>query len=291
MSVDDQARAQLWERERLRLTSLAYRILGSWQDAEDVVSQSWVRLAEADDLEEPQAWLTTVVTRLAIDAGRRAHVRRETYVGPWLPEPVATDRLPADVAETRSLLGLGLLRLMDELEPEDRAIFVLREAFDVPYAEISDCVGRSSAACRQVVSRTRAALRVDDWHPSPGQTQDQSAAIGDLVNAVSQGDVSAVVSLISDDCVLWSDGGGQVRAALHPVRGRDRVAAFLTSVSRLLDRVEQVHVNGTPAPLFSNKLGTYLYVLEYDGAQVTGIQVQANPAKLGVIGLRSAIPR
>lgn len=291
MSVDDQARAQLWKRERLRLTSLAYRILGSWQDAEDVVSQSWVRLAEADDLEEPQAWLTTVVTRLAIDAGRRAHVRRETYVGPWLPEPVATDRLPADVAETRSLLGLGLLRLMDELEPEDRAIFVLREAFDVPYAEISDCVGRSSAACRQVVSRTRAALRVDDWHPSPGQTQDQSAAIGDLVNAVSQGDVSAVVSLISDDCVLWSDGGGQVRAALHPVRGRDRVAAFLTSVSRLLDRVEKVHVNGTPALLFSNKLGTYLYVLEHDGAQVTGIQVQANPAKLGVIGLRSAIPR
>ncbi|WP_462418833.1 sigma-70 family RNA polymerase sigma factor [Kytococcus sp. Marseille-QA3725] len=283
MTTDAAALARVWDEERPRLTALAYRILGSWQDAEDVVAQSWPRLEGATDLHQPAAWLTTVVTRLAIDAGRRAQARREDYVGPWLPEPVATDRLPEDVAETRSLLGLGLLRFMEQLTPEDRAVFVLREAFDVPYTEIAECVGRSPAACRQVVRRARARLGA-----APDVTEadrsEHAALLTALVNAVTAGEVEQVVRLVSGDCVLWADSGGRVRATRRPVRGRTKVVAFLTGVARLLQSAEAHHVNGVPAMLFTSVHGRYLYVLELGDGQVTGIQVHANPEKLASLG-------
>lgn len=147
--------ARLWEAERPRLTGLAYRILGSWHDAEDVVATAWARLAGQGDLDRPEAWLTTVVTRLSIDASRRARSRRETYVGEWLPEPVATGLLPEDAAVAGSLLGLGMLRLMDRLDPVDRAI---------------SCCGRRST-CRTTRSASASTAHpppADRWSGGPG---------------------------------------------------------------------------------------------------------------------------
>ncbi len=278
--------ARLWEAERPRLTGLAYRILGSWHDAEDVVATAWARLAGQGDLDRPEAWLTTVVTRLSIDASRRARSRRETYVGEWLPEPVATGLLPEDAAVAGSLLGLGMLRLMDRLDPVDRAIFVLREAFDVPYDEIGECVDRSPAACRQVVRRARVKLRLDPDDttlPTPDDSVDRRLLTA-LVNAVTSGEVAAVVRLVSEDCVLWADGAGRVPAARRPLVGAERVARFLVGIARLLGSVEERHVNGVPGLLFRAEHGSYLYIAEHDGTRITGIQVQANPDKLTASG-------
>lgn len=292
MEADD--RARLWDRERPRLTALAYRIVGGWHEAEDVVARSWPRFEAAGALERPEAWLTTIVTRLAIDAGRRAKARREDYVGSWLPEPVATDRLPEEAAEARSLLGLGMLRVMEALAPEDRAIYVLREGFDVPYADIAACVERSEAACRQVMSRARGSLRAaaarDEGLERGEGALDEDATLRALVDAVAAGDLGEVVGLISEDCVLWADGGGVVKAALHPVRGRDRVAAFLASVGRIPSTASWLEVNGGPAVLYTTAHGRYLYLLEHDGVRVTAIQVHANPAKLEAMGEPRPMP-
>lgn len=291
-TADD--RARLWDRERPRLTALAYRIVGGWHEAEDVVARSWPRFEAAGELDRPEAWLTTVVTRLAIDAGRRAKARREEYVGSWLPEPVATDRLPEETVEARSLLGLGMLRVMESLAPEDRAIYVLREGFEVPYADIAACVQRSEAACRQAVSRARgslrkAAAREEEREPNE-RALDEDATLRALVDAVAAGDLAEVVGLISEDCVLWADGGGVVKAALHPVRGRERVAAFVASVGRIPSTASWLEVNGGPAVLYTSAHGRYLYLLEHDGAQVTAIQVHANPAKLAAMGKPRPMP-
>ncbi|WP_180536102.1 sigma-70 family RNA polymerase sigma factor [Micrococcus luteus] len=276
--------ADVWAAERPRLTGLAYRILGSWHDAEDVVAVAGERLvklaADGDPLGNPQGWLTRVVTRAAIDVGRRAITRRETYIGPWLPEPVATERLPDEVAVNGSLLGLAMLRLMEQLSPEDRAIFVLREAFDVPYGEISECVGRSPAACRQVVSRARKVLRVDDSHSPGDQSTPDLQLLTALVNAVTAGQIDDVVRLLSEDSVLWADGGGIVAAARRPIMGAEAIATFLVAVGRLVESIEAVHVNGTPAMLFHARAGSYLYVTERSNGLVTAIQVHANPQKL-----------
>lgn len=277
MTVED-----VWIEQRPRLIGLAYRILGSWHEAEDVVSQAWMRLAQQSDVRRPEAWLTTVTTRLAIDEARRARSRREEYVGPWLPEPVATDRLPEEIAETRSLLGLALLRLMETLDPEERAIYVLREAFDVAYGEIAECVGRSPAACRQVVSRARTRLSGAET-PSDGEVDRRLLTA--LAAAVTAGDVAASVRLVSGDCVLWTDGGGVTKSALHPIRGADKVIRFLVGVSRgaTADGSAFLDVNGLPALWFESPAGPRLVVLERDGERVTGIQVHGNPAKLGLV--------
>lgn len=285
--------AQVWTRERPRLIGLAYRILGSWQDAEDVVSQAWTRLAGQNDLDHPAAWLTTVVTRLAIDEARRERRRRETYVGPWLPEPVATARLPEEVVETRALLGLAMLRLMEALEPEDRAIFVLREAFDVPYAQIADCVGRSPAACRQVVARTRARLAGHSPDRRADDPQFDLRLLTALTAAVVSGDVAEATRLVSDDCVLWTDGGGATKAALRPIHGPDKILRFLLAITAraAVEGPRVLDVNGRPALWFRAGVGDRLVALEHDGRRITAIQIHGNPAKLTFVhehGLLSA---
>lgn len=278
------ARAELWESERPRLTALAYRILGSWQDAEDVVAQSWARLAGQEEVQRPQAWLTTAVTRLAIDAGRRARARRETYVGQWLPEPVDTARLPHEVVEARALLDLGVLRLMDALEPQDRAIFVLREAFALPYAENGECVGRSPAACRQVVSRARTTLRHQPAGRAPrgpGLSQEDARVMTALVHAVIAGDPEGVLALLAPDCTLHADSGGNAPTVSGPIHGAQAVARLLLDLRRFIaGEAAQVNINGGTGLLFTTEHGTYLYVLERNQTRITGIQVHANPAKL-----------
>ncbi|WP_374928402.1 sigma-70 family RNA polymerase sigma factor [Kytococcus sedentarius] len=269
-----------WAAERPRLTGLAYRITGSWHDAEEVVAEAGVRASRAHGIDQPGAWLTTVTTRLAIDAARRQAARREAYVGPWLPEPAADERLPAEVVEHRDLLGLGLVRVLQELPPVDRAVFVLREAFAVSYREIAECVGRSEAACRQVVSRARRRL------PAVQDARSDAAPLEALVAAITAGDVATAVALLSEDCVVWTDAGGHSKAALHPIVGVEKAVRFLCGVASKAGEIAPVpmRVNGGPALWFDTPVGPRLVVVEIADGQITGVQMHGNPQKMQRLG-------
>jgi RNA polymerase sigma-70 factor, ECF subfamily len=242
----------VFEEYRPLLLGLAYRLLGSMWDAEDVVQEAYPRWAAADraEIRVPRAFLVTVVTRLALDQLRSARVTREAYTGPWLPEPVASDAFgPAQTAELRDSLAYATLHLMERLTPPERAVFVLREAFELSYAEIAEIVGTTLPNCRQLHSRAARHLAADRerFHPD-------ADAHGELLrrflDAAQHGDLAALTDLLSEDVVVWNDGGGKVRAALRPVEGRANVLAFLAGlVARYgLGETELVGVNdGSPA--------------------------------------------
>ena len=272
-----------FEQERPALTGLAYRLLGSYADAEDVVQEAWVRWSSATGVDNPAAWLRTVVTRLCLDELRSARVRRESYVGPWLPEPVHTaDGAlgPLDTVELRDSLSLGFLLLLERLTPSERAVFVLRQAFGLPYEEVAAAVGKSPAACRQLHGRAAAKL---EGLPPP-QRRGRKELLDGLLLAVATGDVPGVTALLADDAVLVSDGGGVVSAARRPVVGADRVARFLVGIgSRIGDDVsmDEQEVNGSPA-LVVRTGGVVTQVFSFDVAadRVRALQIVAAPAKL-----------
>jgi RNA polymerase sigma-70 factor (ECF subfamily) len=217
--------------ERPRLLGLAYRVLSSYVDAEDVVQEAWIRWQRVDHagIDNPAAYLTTVVTRLALDRARTIARRREEYVGPWLPEPVALERGPEEHTELAESLTLGFLMLLDRLSATERAVWLLADVFGEPYALIAEATGRTEAACRQIASRARRRLREE--RPAPPERLD-AELLGSLMAAVSSGDLVRTLELLDADVVLVSDGGADHRAARHPVVGADRVARFLVNVSR-----------------------------------------------------------
>lgn len=275
-----------FEEQRPVLLGLAYRLLGSWADAEDAVQEAWVRWSSASSVENPAAWLRTVVTRICLDSLRSARVRREAYVGPWLPEPVhAADGAlgPLDTAELRDSLSIGFLLVLERLSPAERAVFVLREAFALPYDEVASAVGRSAAACRQLHSRARGKLGADLPQPSRAGRRE---LLDRLVLAVATADVPGLTALLTDDVVLVSDGGGVVSAARRPVRGADRVARFLIGLGTRVPggvTMEVEEVNGADC-LVVRAAGAVTQVFALDvGERVTGLQIVANPAKLSHI--------
>ncbi|MGC9221702.1 MAG: RNA polymerase sigma factor SigJ [Solirubrobacteraceae bacterium] len=246
----------VFEEARPRLVGLAYRITGSLVDAEDVVSEVWLRWAEADHeaLARPQAWLATVTVRRAIDWARARVRRRETYLGPWLPEPVVTD-WPADAdpevaAELADSLSLGFLTVLDRLDPVARAVFLLADIWGWSFAEVAAAVGRSATACRQLASRAR---RRAYGHPrryqAPGGPLTGRWWTG-LVAVLAAGDIETTLDLLAPDVVLVSDGWSTTHAARHPVVTAERVANFLLNLARRLPpagvAVDSVIVNGTP---------------------------------------------
>jgi len=247
--------------ERPRLVGLAYRITGSLSDADDVVQEAWLRFERAgpETVERPAAWLTTVVARLALDHLKAARHQREVYVGPWLPEPIASDPLaasrpgPEEMAELAQSLTLGFLHVLETLSPVERVVFVLADVFDVPYKEIAETVGKTPAACRQLASRARRRVReaAPGRYEPPGEETAQT--VGELLAATMAGDVDGLVRLLADDAVLISDGGAHRRAARHPIRGPLRLARFLTNLGRRYGQVtiEPVALNG--------ELGIVLY--------------------------------
>ena len=273
-----------FEEQRTALLGLAYRLLGSRTDAEDVVQEAWLRWSGAAGVDNPAAWLRTVVTRLCLDELRSARVRREQYVGPWLPEPVPSaggELGPLETAELRDSLSLGFLLLLERLSPAERAVFVLREAFALPYDEVAAAVGRSAAACRQLHVRARARLGGD----LPAQPRAARRALLDrLLTAVATADVPGVTALLADDAVLVSDGGGVVSAARRPVVGADRVARFLVGIaSRVPDgaAMDEQEVNGQTCVVVRTG-GTVSHVVSFtaDGDRIRGIEIVVNPAKL-----------
>lgn len=291
-------RADSFNRHRSHLTSVAYRMLGTLDEAEDVVQDAWLRWqgADTDTIRNARAWLTTVVTRLAIDHLRAAKRRREDYVGPWLPEPVIdmplTDaqrhETPEESAERADEISLALLAILEQLGAEERAAFLLRETFDYDYDELAGVLGKSEAACRQLVSRAK--KRIADgrprFTPDPAAHRRLAAAFAE---AALSGDAAQLAALMADDIRLWSDGGGQVRAALRVLEGPQEVAYVLLSVlSRSPSDMEirECLVNGLPA-YFVEQQGEPFMTVSFEVAddRITAIYIVRNPDKLAHVPL------
>jgi RNA polymerase sigma-70 factor (ECF subfamily) len=288
--------ANLLEELRPRAFAIAYRMLGSVAEAEDVVQEGLVRLYgvldAGEDIRVPEAYLATIVTRLAINRLRSAQVQRETYYGEWLPEPVVTEGPddPAVHAEMTDSLSLAFLVLLERLTPEQRAVFLLRDVFDYDYETIAEVVGKSEAACRQLAVRAR--RRVEQDRPrfaASRQEQDDLARM--FIAAAHTGDLAGLEALLSHDVALHGDGGGKVRALGQPVFGRRQVARRLVAFMNTLDAVDgystrPVQVNGHPGALGFDGRGRVLYVLSLDIAdgQIQSVRGIVNPDKLRHLG-------
>jgi RNA polymerase sigma-70 factor (TIGR02957 family) len=237
---------------RPRLFGIAYRMLGSAAEAEDIVQDVWMRWQSTNRnaVENPPAYLVTTTTRLCINLAQSAHTRRETYIGTWLPEPVDTSADPGMGAERDEALKLAVLLLLEKLSPTERAAYVLREAFDYPYQQIADILQMEEANVRQLVSRAR--KHIADGRRTSVSLNEQRRFLEAFVAAAQKGDMTALEGLFAEDVVSYSDGGGLVRAAGVPVSGRKRVATFIAAVSTWCWKgvtLDWVETNGQAAVL------------------------------------------
>jgi RNA polymerase sigma-70 factor (ECF subfamily) len=225
--------AERFSKARPRLMRLAYSELGDMGEAEDVVQEAWLRLerADAEAIENLDGWLTTVVARLALDRLRSARARRETYVGPWLPEPVASDDDPADRVTLDESVSYALLTVLEQLSPAERTAFVLHDVFDVPFGDVAEVVGRKPEAVRQLASRARRHVKRE--RPRFTASRDEhERTVRAFAHAVADGDLDSLVAVLDPDVVWTSDGGGRATAARKPVRGGTRVARAWAALSR-----------------------------------------------------------
>ena len=273
--------------------AVAYRMLGSVSEAEDVVQEGFLRLHRAraggERIESPRAYLSTVVSRLSLDHLRSARARRETYVGEWLPEPLVGDD-PARKAEIADSLSLAFLVLLESLSPEQRAAFLLREVFDEPYDRIAEIVGTSEANARQLTARAR--RHVDERRPRYEASRDQREALATRFFAAAEdGDLEGLEELLAHDVVFRGDGGGKAPAAARAVHGRTKVARLLIAGMRTLARVGGVttrreEVNGQPGVVFLDR-GERLIgvtILDIADGQIQGVSAIVNPDKLRHLG-------
>jgi len=279
--------------ERPRLLGLAYRVLGSLVDAEDVVQDVWIRWSatEQNTIERPAAWLTTVTTRLALDRLKSAQRRREVYVGPWLPEPILTAAGPEETVEAAETLTLGFLALLERLDPTARVVFLLTDVFGYESGEVAAAVGKTPAACRQIASRARRRLR--DAKPSKPTPGDRAVA-DRLLAALAGGDTHAAMRLMSDDVVLVTDGGPNRHAARAPVIGPLRVTRFLTNVARRIPpsvRIQPATINAAAGFHLNDPARQQdgAIALDVTDGLVSAIWVVTNPDKLTHIGTPTAI--
>jgi RNA polymerase sigma-70 factor, ECF subfamily len=216
---------------RPRLFGIAYRMLGSVAEAEDIVQDVWLRWQTTNRsvVENPAAFLATTTTRLCINAAQSAHSRRETYAGPWLPEPVDTSANPGLGAERAEALSFAVLLLLEKLSPTERAAYILREAFDYEYSQIAEILQMEEANVRQLVSRAR--KHIADSRAAPVNPSEQRRLLAAFIDAAQQGNMAALENLFTEDVASYADGGGFVRAARVPISGRERVAKFIASVA------------------------------------------------------------
>jgi RNA polymerase sigma-70 factor (ECF subfamily) len=281
------ALAEAFEDERPRLVRLAYGQLGSLAEAEDVVQDAWLRLerTDAEQIRDLRAWLTTTVGRLALDALRSARVRRERYVGPWLPEPLVADAAadPADRVMLDESVGMALLVVLESLSAPERVAFVLHDVFGYEFDHVAGVLGTSAANARQLASRAR--RHVEARRPRFPATHEQQAAIVQaFVQATAEGDTDALVALLHPDAVLTTDGGGVVNAARKPIEGAQRVANVAVALARKggdPSTLRFVDVNGMPGFFIRDWDGTASVVaFTIDDGRITGIDVVRNPEKL-----------
>jgi RNA polymerase sigma-70 factor (TIGR02957 family) len=287
---------ELYEELRPKAFGIAYRMLGSVSEAEDVVQEGFLRLyreLEAGTrIDSPEAYLVTVVTRLGIDELRSARARREHYVGEWLPEPILTaeDADPARHAEIADSLSVGLLVVLETLSPEQRAVFLLREVFDYPYERIAAVLGKTPGAVRQLAVRARA--HVGEREPRFETSREQRDRLAArFFDAYEEGNLEALEALLADDVTLRGDGGGKVRALARPVTGRVRVARTLRNISRAAERFgvatyRRTEVNGGPGVVALDAEGKLVTVVALDiaGGQIRAVSSIVNPDKLRHLG-------
>ena len=276
--------ADAFEQARPRLLGIAYRMLGSRAEAEDVVgdvAERWTTAAH-DEIREPEAWLVTVTTRRALDVLRSARLQREEYPGVWLPEPVATAPDPQLDVERLETLTIGFLVLLERLTPIERAVFVLHDALGYPYDVVAEAVGRSEAACRQALHRARHHVTVPARRSDAERRHAEEVAARFL--AVGQGaGVDELLAMLAPGVIATSDGGGLAKAALRPVVGASRVARLLANLAGRMGESPGVfpcELNGQPGAVMHTAEGWAAIAVEVDGDQVTAIHVVANPAKL-----------
>lgn len=287
-----------WQGERNRLLGIAYRMLGDFGHAEDVVSEVAIdavrqeRRADGGRVDSWPAWLTTVCVRRSVDRVRQLAAVREDYTGPWLPEPVDTSRLPEETVANRELLSLTLLHLAEQLAPEARAALVLHRAFGMPAPDIAEILDKSPAAVRQMISRAERRLEIDPDAPAP-RAKDR-AVLERLVSAIEQGDIETVVAMLDRDAVLWADGGGKVRSARNPLFGAARIARFFAGIlakASAFDpvrpvRASTVEVNGEPALLLCQQGRRDVLLIDFNAAgAVRELRQISNPDKLTRLSL------
>jgi RNA polymerase sigma-70 factor (ECF subfamily) len=259
--------------------SIAYRMLGSVSEAEDVVQEGLLRLHRADAVEHPKAFVATVVTRLSIDELRSARARRETYVGPWLPEPLVTDSRPDDES-----VSMALLVTLEALSPVERAVFLLHDVFDYGYDEIAEIVGKTRENCRQLAVRARRHVEARRPRFEPSREQRELLAAR-FFEAIREGDLDGLVSLLAEDAVATGDGGGKAAARKTPLHGGAKIARFMLGLMRVAERDRYVfdfcEVNGRPGALIrqDGKVVSALSLEIADG-RVTEFLSVANPDKL-----------
>jgi RNA polymerase sigma-70 factor (ECF subfamily) len=270
------------------LFSIAYRMLGSVAEAEDVVQEAYLRRESADDVSNERAWLTTVTTRLAIDVLRSARVRREAYEGSWLPEPLVEDEAPSAV-ESEETVSLAMLVLLERLSPVERAVFVLRESFDFAFSDIAAIVDRSEANVRQILVRAR--RRVDDDRPRfDADPRERRALAARFLAAAREGDLDGLVAMLAPDAVLIGDGGGIARSIPRPMVGAAAVAraivAFYGQVDELGVTLEPAWVNGQPGFRTIAPDGLLVNVVGFDivDGRMAAIRSVLNPNKLSHLG-------
>lgn len=289
--------AASFEPHRRRLAGLAYRMLGTVSDAEDVVQDAYLRWHAADRarVDNPRAFLSKTVVRLCLDQLKSARHRREAYVGPWLPEPLIEDASGSDASAGLELaddLSVALMMALERLSPLERAAFLLHDVFDQDFTEVAEAIGRNAAACRQLAARARRHVR--SARPRFPVSRDEEARIAEAFLAASRGgDVESLGRLLAADATLVSDGGGRKLAALNPIRGRAKLLRFYTGLARKAEHEMPVvlhrgRINGQPGFVTVEPDGTLqTTVLDIRDGAVVAIYVVRNPEKLAHLGMAS----
>jgi RNA polymerase sigma-70 factor (ECF subfamily) len=291
----------IFARHRPRVFAVAYRLVGTVSDAEDVVQETWLRWNGVDpaEIRSAEAWLVTAAGRLGIDHLRRLRARRESYVGPWLPEPIveAAGASPEPTPEEKLSLAddvsIALLHMLERLAPDERAAFLLHEAFDYDYGELSALLGKSEAACRQIVSRAR--RRVADERPrfgaGAGEHERLAAAFS---RALATENPAALIACLRENAVLYSDGGGKAAAALNPIYNADRITRFFLGIQKknpgAFD-IERVTVNGAPGfALLAQDCIHSIVSLDIEEGQISTVYIMRNPDKLAGAAAALGLP-
>ncbi|MFD7754703.1 RNA polymerase sigma-70 factor [Streptomyces sp. NPDC059757] len=289
---------QVFHEHRRLLFSVAYRILGSAADAEDAVQDAWIKWSSADrsQITQPKAYLTRIVSNLALEHLRSTRHKRETYIGPWLPEPILTTDDTTDTVTDTESVSIAMLVVLETLSPLERAVFVLKEVFGFSHAEIAKTVERSEAAVRQAAHRAREHVRARRPRFTTDRHQ-QRKITEQFFAATTGGDINTLMELLSPDVTLWTDGGGKVRQALKPVTGAQTVASWFAAISTVTYqgvqpadmRAELADINGSPGMIFSapdRVIATVALDFDTDG-RITAIHNIANPDKLHAITNRT----
>jgi RNA polymerase sigma-70 factor (ECF subfamily) len=274
-----------FEALRPQLTRVAYGMLGSLAEAEDVVQEAWLRLerSDPDGIEDLRAWLTTVVGRLALDALGSARRRRESYIGEWLPEPLVEEE--GDDPTLDESVSTALLVVLERLSPAERTAFLLHDVFDLPFEKVATVVGRSPAAVRQLASRARA--HVEAGKPRfPADPGEEARIVAAFAVAWQEGDHEALLGLLDPDAIMRSDGGGRVPSAGKPLLGADRITRVLVAFTRSADRRGEeprgrfARVNGAAGLVVHDRYSTSVVSLTIDAGRITAVDIVRNPDKL-----------